>query len=198
MSLNMAAQGKAMLEEGKKEQALDLYQSVISRDPNNARAWNGAGVCYELLGRKDEAERAYSKALNIVPGDMIVSNNLARFYLEKGEPSKALELLEPFDGKDNLPKDLVENLSNAKKRAGKTTELLKRKHANLGIFPTSELAAEQVNKVKNILNDKTVSFNILPRFESKGNPVFVLIALGTEPETICSKLVAKGIPCDLY
>ena len=93
MADNLCAQGKVLLSQGKKAEALDIYASAVKRDGRNARAWNGLGAANDMMGKRDAALDAYQHAVDLMPNDMLAKNNLAHLYLEMNQPDKAVELL---------------------------------------------------------------------------------------------------------
>ncbi|MDD3029626.1 MAG: tetratricopeptide repeat protein [Alphaproteobacteria bacterium] len=181
MTTAMTAQGKALLSKGKKEEARDIYLSALARDKNNARAWNGLGVAYDLLGDRAKARDAYEHAQALLPHDITVANNLAHLYLEDGRPAEALKLLAPHINDKNAPSIVRQNYERAqtllrapaskpakatpaKKRtapppvkkekpAKKAVEIQGKKmaYATLGSFPTEGLAKAHLSRVKPLL-----------------------------------------------
>jgi len=69
MAGNLCAQGKVLLQAGKGGEARDVYLSAVARDETSARAWNGLGVSYDLLGKRPDARAAYKRALDLAPQD---------------------------------------------------------------------------------------------------------------------------------
>src|SRR5512139_1379466 len=65
--------------------AIEEFKRVLAIDPNHAKAYNGIGVSYDLLGEYSNAAEAYEKALALNPELDYVYNNLGYCYLLKGE-----------------------------------------------------------------------------------------------------------------
>jgi tetratricopeptide (TPR) repeat protein len=63
--LNQAAM-QALLQ-GHTAAAADLYTRATKSDPRNAAAFRGLGLTNEKLGRKDEAIKAFKRALQLAP-----------------------------------------------------------------------------------------------------------------------------------
>jgi tetratricopeptide (TPR) repeat protein len=210
MSSALSTQGKTLLADGKNAEARDIYLSAISRDEKNARAWNGLGVSYDLLGKREKAQEAYRHALDLAPKDMTVANNLAHLYLEKGDPVSAKELLAPFANNKSVPEALKQNLAKAtslvesKKRPAETIKPEESRafedgevYADLGSFPTDAMAQNHMVKAKAILNDDDYSFDVEPEVKVfGGTPVFTVKALGKNPQAVCKKLNSQAIPCN--
>jgi len=49
------------------EEALDIYGQALKLNPEAADSWFGKAVCLSFLGREEEAEEAYRKAVEIDP-----------------------------------------------------------------------------------------------------------------------------------
>ena len=68
------------------DRALELYDWVLTLNPDFLSAWNNKGNCLGLLGRWEEAKNCYEEVLKINPNDIITIENL----------SEALLILENF------------------------------------------------------------------------------------------------------
>ncbi len=61
--------GKALLVEGKFEEALSYFEQALLLDQNNADIWNQKGVSLRSMGRYDDALECFNKALQLDPAD---------------------------------------------------------------------------------------------------------------------------------
>lgn len=52
--------------DGRDDEAIDLYQSAVDKDPRFGRAWSGLAVSAHKLGRSDVAEGAWKNALSLL------------------------------------------------------------------------------------------------------------------------------------
>ena len=59
------------------DDALVVYDTLISQDAGDGHAWNGKGLALDLAGRHDEAQAAFKAALAVIPDDPEVLANLA-------------------------------------------------------------------------------------------------------------------------
>ncbi len=73
---------------------VDSMKKVISQDPKNASAMNFLGYLYAEKGVElDEAERLISLALKLKPDDGYYMDSLGWVFYQKGDYTKALDLL---------------------------------------------------------------------------------------------------------
>lgn len=70
-----------------REEALDLPE------PDNHAAYSRMGEALRMLGRYEEAEKAFRKALDLDPENHQYYGNLIRFYVSRNQLSKAAALL---------------------------------------------------------------------------------------------------------
>jgi len=57
------ARGQALQWQRKKQEAIQEYQLAVAADPNMGRAYSGLAVTYANMGRREEAEEYFKKAL---------------------------------------------------------------------------------------------------------------------------------------
>ena len=65
----LVKKGKALLNEGKFEDALSYFEQALTLDQGNADLWNHKGVALRSLGRYQEALECFNKSLEIEPRD---------------------------------------------------------------------------------------------------------------------------------
>jgi tetratricopeptide (TPR) repeat protein len=70
--------------------AIDGYQTVLTRWPDNLSALMGIGNCYYALGELQNAETAFRKAIRVHPESGSAFNNLAQILFELGQKKEAL------------------------------------------------------------------------------------------------------------
>ena len=87
--------GYSLLEDGEFEQAIEQFQAVANRSPNEANPWDSLGEGYLANGMPDKALEAYSRALAIDPAfeASILGRGLALAAL--GRYDEALERESP-------------------------------------------------------------------------------------------------------
>lgn len=83
---------EALLQSGRPDEAIDLVRDVIRHSPQNADARLLMGIIQANLGKVDDAEAAYRKAIEIDPNHVKSLNNLAYLLCaDRGKPAAALE-----------------------------------------------------------------------------------------------------------
>lgn len=88
---------------GQIPEALGHLQRALEINNKMVLAYNLRGTIYEELGKYGEAVRNYSQALQITPGDINLSFNLAKAYFKNSEFVKAQELFEKIYAKATDP-----------------------------------------------------------------------------------------------
>ncbi len=89
--------GKAAVDAGEWDKAIELMKASIASNPNNADAYNYLGYAYRKNGDFDNAFAAYAKALAIDPKHRGANEYLGEAYLETGQIEKARAQLERLD-----------------------------------------------------------------------------------------------------
>jgi Flp pilus assembly protein TadD len=60
-------------------EALYRWQKATELDPTYAAAWNNLAIAYEHEGKFDEAKKAYERALEIEPKNLMIRQNYDLF-----------------------------------------------------------------------------------------------------------------------
>lgn len=90
------------MESGDKLAALGMYEKVIAARPDEIEVRIEYGDFLEQIGRGDgfadrKREEAYLKVLEVMPGKVLPIERLIRFARDKGDDTRARELLEKLD-----------------------------------------------------------------------------------------------------
>lgn len=196
MSDSLSDQGKAMLADGKTTEAIDVYESSIARDDSNSRAWNGLGAAYDLLGKKEKAKEAFSRAHELDPFNTAIVNNLAHVNLELGDAKAAVELLSPYAKEKDAPDQVKENLKLALDAQAQADS--NGLFANLGSYATEGMANGKAAMAKELIGETEEPLSIKVSIEVKiagGIPTFNVRAMGKNANSACEKLKAEAFPC---
>ncbi len=73
---DLVAQGKASRADGKKQKAIDAFQTVLDRAPEHVESLVQMGAAYEDLRQWRNAVRCYRRALKISPNNLVAARNL--------------------------------------------------------------------------------------------------------------------------
>ena len=93
--------GADNLAAGNLELALAYFEKALEVDPKATFVWANFGVAQGLVGKPEEAEKAYLQALDLDQKNMIAMGNLAKLYKRTGKQAQAAR----YDDKvDNFQK----------------------------------------------------------------------------------------------
>ena len=84
-------QAESLMESGDKEEAIALYEQIISTVPNCVQARINLGFLQQEKGEFDAAIPHYREALKIDPNIPQTAYNLAKVFEEKGQAKEAIE-----------------------------------------------------------------------------------------------------------
>ena len=130
-SRKLTEQGYELLAQQQPRAALAMFEQAVGGNEKNIRAWQGKGLALNHMGKHEEAETAYKRALEIQPGAVAVTNNLAMSKILHGQYQEAINLLTPLS-KNKVPiSTVVENLALANCLLGKSDEARKLYGKNL-------------------------------------------------------------------
>ena len=121
--------GYALIDAGRYEDAIGVFDDIIKRDPNNALAYSGKGVAFDKSGKHLAAQDLYRQALKIAPGSLSIENNLAMSCILGNQLDQAIPILEALAEKNPDNKTIRHNLALAYglKKETKKADALNRK-----------------------------------------------------------------------
>jgi uncharacterized protein YoxC len=79
--------------QGRLEEALKTYRTLVARKPDHQVAWQKMGTAYRELMRLDEAVESYTKAVELLPTDSATHYQLAGTWARQRRREKMLESL---------------------------------------------------------------------------------------------------------
>jgi Flp pilus assembly protein TadD len=87
--------GNAMIALGQPALAVKEFEAAFEKN-QDARALNGLGLAYDLMGDQGAAQAQYRAGLQLEPGNIALRNNLALSLAVSGHYAESLHLLEPI------------------------------------------------------------------------------------------------------
>ncbi len=97
--------GNALIESGKEQEAIVVFDKIITLDPKNALAYNGKAVAFDHSGNHLAAQDLYQTALKLSPNSLAIKNNLAMSLILNKQIKQAIAILEPLSKKPGIDKD---------------------------------------------------------------------------------------------
>lgn len=91
---DLMIKAESHMERGEYQEARKIYNNILSRDPNNAKAYNKLGVILAREGNAEEAKTHFIKALKLNPRMSSAASNLGNVYFEAQDLEKAKEYYE--------------------------------------------------------------------------------------------------------
>lgn len=114
-AMELNRDGVALLQEGKKEEALEAFKKAVELDSTNAVALLNLAYTYDQQGMTEEAVAAYQDALQIDPRNLLAYNNLGVLYDTLGKYDEAMAAFQSALEIDPQDANTLQNLENAKK-----------------------------------------------------------------------------------
>jgi len=100
--LNLAI---AMTEEGRTDEAVQLYHEIINIAPTNSKAYNNLGNVLVNMGKIDEAILYFQKGIRVKPRDAELNYNLGNAFLGKNDLRNAIKSFQKsIELNNNYPK----------------------------------------------------------------------------------------------
>lgn len=84
----------ALLNAGTYDRAIELLEKIAAQDPGVSAPYINLGIAYAATDKTEEAEAQFKKALELVPGHPVASNECGLLYREKGRFDEARAVYE--------------------------------------------------------------------------------------------------------
>lgn len=144
---------------GKPSEAIRAYRKFLDKHPDNSRAWNNLGNALWNMGRKEDAEAAYHKALGHNPNYKTARGNLeslqrsrdldrAMAFSKKGSDKDAERVYRRILRSDPKYSAAWNNLGNILWRKGKTKEAEEAYRKSLALDPKDKIARRNLLKTR--------------------------------------------------
>jgi arylsulfatase A-like enzyme/Flp pilus assembly protein TadD len=141
----MMERAAAASREGRTDQAIELYRSVIDRRKDTEDAYRRLALIHWRAGRPREAVATLEEALRNGVTQSEVRIKLAQYLAEAGQPGRAIALLEHDAAGDP---DALVALGNAFALAGRTAEAIRTFQALAALDPANGLAYENIGAIQ--------------------------------------------------
>lgn len=70
--------GQTYAKQGEWQRALEIWERAASQAPSDPALWHNIGVAHEAMGRIEQAEQSYNKALQLNPGNKALIETVAQ------------------------------------------------------------------------------------------------------------------------
>jgi tetratricopeptide (TPR) repeat protein len=127
--------GKALLEQGKLDEAIGQFEEVVQVEPDYADGHINLGAALEKKGQSDEAIRQYEAALRLRPDSAAAHKSLGAALDKKGQSEEAIRHYQEAVRLKPDSADAHINLGAALDDAGRTDEAIRHYLAALRLRP---------------------------------------------------------------
>jgi arylsulfatase A-like enzyme/Flp pilus assembly protein TadD len=143
-------QGIAAFQQGRIDDAIGLFKSVITRRPDTEDAYRQLALVYWRTGRPNDAIATLEAALRRGVTQSEVRIKLGQYLSQAGQSAKAIALLESFAGDDP---DALVALGNAYDLAGRSADAIRTFRHLIAVDPSNGLAYENIGTIQLEKND---------------------------------------------
>lgn len=121
---------------GRLQKALDAWQAVLVLNQRHFNALLGSGYILDSLGKIEEAQRLYEKAMEIEPENTFLRKNYALNLARNGKINEAIDIYERL--RLDIPDDfeVFQNLGIAYGTAGDLSKAVENLKIAVGLHPT--------------------------------------------------------------
>jgi Flp pilus assembly protein TadD len=105
---------------GEAARALAEYDKLLAVDPNDMRLVVNKAVALDMLGRHEEAQTLYRRALYATPDDPVVISDFALSLVLSGKTREASALVAPLRDADNVSARVRNNIAVVLAAGGKS------------------------------------------------------------------------------
>jgi Flp pilus assembly protein TadD len=158
----LAEYGRALAQNGRLQQALDVLGRAHTPDQPDWRILNAQGAIHDQLGNYREARRFYSTALKMVPEEPSVLSNLGLSYILSKDLKTAESTLRRAAASPRAEKRVRQNLALSLALQGKFDEAEK---IAAGDLPPEEASAN-IAALRDMLKDQQQRPKNAPRTQS--------------------------------
>ena len=135
--------GMDKVRQGLYDEAIEIYDRVLSMNPENTHAWNNRGVALFNADRSEESLECYDRSIEIDPENLDALRNRGFVLRSMGRMEEALEAYERVMGAGGDENDL-ESMATVLVGMGMLAEALDCLNQAMSINPTERIEKEIV------------------------------------------------------
>ena len=143
-------EGEAFFTEGKIQDAIAVFETVLSKEPLNFEALNNLGVIYHSLGKDQDAEPCFKKASAANNDYLDPLFNLADLYQNENRWEEASEYLNRCLVLDGTDPNLFNRLGRVYLEMGESGKAKSTLEKSLEIDSTQTIVRESLEQLKTI------------------------------------------------
>lgn len=141
------AQAREMVEIRDFEGALQVYEEILDRYPDDVEALVGKGKVLSFMGRFDEARSSFREALSVDPENLEASLGIADTWAWQNRYGRALSILRGLERKHPESKEVLIRLARYSLRAGEREEARYYARKTLDLYPGDSGAKEVLDEL---------------------------------------------------
>lgn len=133
--------GMDKVRQGLYDEAIEIYDRVLSMNPENTHAWNNRGVALFSAGRSEEALECYDRSIGIDPENLDALRNRGYVLRSMGRMDEAMKAYDRVMGAGGDESDL-ESIATVLVGMGLLAEALDCLNQAMSINPTERIEKE--------------------------------------------------------
>lgn len=105
--------GRALFEQEKLEEALDIYLKAIRLDDSRAGRFLSVAEVYRALNEKTRVQEMYERAIKLDPSNVDYLLTFAHFFIEENQPTQAkyyLDKVSKLDPENEMAREMINQL----------------------------------------------------------------------------------------
>jgi glycosyltransferase involved in cell wall biosynthesis len=145
---NSYRRGLVLATEGRTEEAAVCFEDHLRRSPDDAVAWNDAGVVLFSLGRNGDAVACLERARELIADDEEVCRNLVRACLAGGQYERAKQCLADLEQAGRLEVAWIEELARSILAGGHPAGAMECVLLGMNILPDSGVLSRLADEIR--------------------------------------------------
>jgi tetratricopeptide (TPR) repeat protein len=145
---NSYRRGLVLATEGRTEEAAVCFEDHLRRSPDDAVAWNDAGVVLFSLGRNGDAVACLERARELIANDEEVCRNLVRACLAAGQYERAKQCLADLEQAGRLDVAWIEDLTRSILAGGHPAGAMECVLLGMNILPDSGVLSRLADEIR--------------------------------------------------